>query len=545
MSKKPFYVNYGLGLNTKDNPKKLKDGECSIAQDCNFDEGGSIRSRFWNLTYLEYDYVPKTIFPYNDLFVCLENGDIYDGETLLVSEYGPGPFSCAEYNDVLYFVTRSATQFLQKRYDKTNVQNMGNDGPAAAPTVADAAVAGNPDGTYQYKYTYVDSNGKESSASPVSDEVTVVTNKVNVGIIESSDSKISSINIYRLGGSLTAWYLLAEGEDNDTATYVDNIADSTLVTLFDADNNDAPSNIEFITEHFQRLTGSKTGDYPHGIFWTVEFEPEYWGSGTDFQYLLGGYDPNTGLLSFNRVVVFFKKGSIYVLEGTDPSTWYKRRSNSSVGNISPYCIDVWKLPIFASYDGLYTFNGDLANKFSEKVNPFFNGDHKDHLTTAVGKVFNNKYYFSCDGETLVYDLLYDRFYTYDFEATAFAHDDVNNFLYGGVGNNVVKLEQKANDSLDTVNFQIKSKAYPLHEIEGQNGELYRYIVNINTKKEDVSFKVYIDKVLKQTITLNTSSMQKVEGTFGVIDSGAYAEFEFVYSGTKQIQIDMPVVINNE
>jgi hypothetical protein len=546
METNPLYVNFGLGLNTKDAPKNLKDGECSIAQDCNFDKEGSIRSRFWKETHLSFTSPPTVIFPYNNLFVSLLNGDTYDGSTLiesaLTSDYVRGAFSCVEYNNILYFVSRSDQQDIQKRYDKTNLHNIGNTGPAAAPTVADEGSAGNPDGTYNYKYTYVDSNGKESSASPVSADISVTTNRINVTVVASTDSKVSSINIYRLGGTLSAWYQVVSGEANTDHTYIDDIADSALSTLFDADGNDPPPNLQYITEHFERIVGSRTGTNPNSTWFTREYEPEYWGDGTDNQYLLGGIDENTGILSWGRVIVYFKRGQIYVLEGTDPASWFRRRSNSSKGNIAPYAIDFWKLPIFCAYDGLHTFDGDLESKFSEKVNPFFSGDHKDHLVDAVGAVFDDKYYFSCDGETLVYDLLYDRFYTYNFEMTAISNDKVNHILYAGVGNNVVKLEQDSNDNSESVDFQIKSKAYPLNEIVNVYGQLLRYYMNINTNGEDVTFNIYIDETLVQSDTINTTSMTQVEDT---IDDtyGMYAEFEFTYSGTKQIEIETPITIN--
>ncbi|GAG59158.1 unnamed protein product, partial [marine sediment metagenome] len=161
---------------------------------------------------------------------------------------------------------------------------------------------------------------------------------------------------------------------------------------------------------------------------------------------------------------------------------------------------------------------------------------------AVGRVFDNKYYFSTSDDTLVFDLLYDRFYTLDFGLTALCYDHINNFLFGGHDNDVVKLEQDINQDSESCNFQLKSKAYALSEIEGKLGEIQDYLIQINTEGQDVSFKIYVDETLKQTITLNTDSMERITGSFGTWQ-GMYAEFELTYSGTKRIQLDMPIIIN--
>ena len=97
--------------------------------------------------HLNFDSPPKTIFPYSNLIIHLENGGLYNGATLIGSGYGSRPFSCVEYNNIWHGVNKDN----QLRYDGTNVHAMGNAAPDAAPTVADEGSAGNPNGTYYYK----------------------------------------------------------------------------------------------------------------------------------------------------------------------------------------------------------------------------------------------------------------------------------------------------------------------------------------------------------------------------------------------------------
>lgn len=333
--------------------------------------------------------------------------------------------------------------------------------------------------------------------------------------------------------------------------YTDNIADTSLATLFDAENNDQPPNgLSYITEHYQRLIGGKTTNYPNSILYTKEYYPESWGDNLNQQYLLGGDDECTGLISWGRYVVFTKKHMAYIMEGTDPGSWHKRRADSRRGNIAPFALEFWKLPILVSYDGLFLFDGNLTTKFSQQVDNWFRS-HKHQLTDACGVVMEDKYYLGVDDSTLIFDFLNKRFSTYDFGLTALAYDHINHRLLGGVGNDVVMLNYESpdriywNDDAESVHFKVKSKAYSLSDddMSGKKGKLKDYILQINTLGEDVTFNVYIDGDLKQTITLNTSSMEQVVRTFNDSLDGMYAEFELEYEGTKRIQVDGSIIIN--
>jgi len=104
----------------------------------------------------------------------------------------------------------------------------------AGPTTADSGVAGNPDGTYYYRVTFVTQDGWESDPSVVSDAVTVVTNSINLtNIPVPGSTRIASKKIYRLGGSSAEWRLLTILYDRTTTTYTDDIADGNLGDLQD------------------------------------------------------------------------------------------------------------------------------------------------------------------------------------------------------------------------------------------------------------------------------------------------------------------------
>ena len=50
------------------------------------------------------------------------------------------------------------------------------------------------------------------------------------------------------------------------------------------------------------------------------------------------------------------------MEGTDPQTWFRRKTDAEKGNIAPYAMSFYKLPIITHWDGLYFFDGNFTEK---------------------------------------------------------------------------------------------------------------------------------------------------------------------------------------
>jgi hypothetical protein len=125
-----------------------------------------------------------------------------------------------------------------------------------APTMIPIAVAGNLDGNYYYKVTFVSAYG-ESEASNTSLVVTnaaLGTGQNTVTIPVSLISDTTSRNIYRTVAGGTVYKLLATVSDNTTATYVDNIADGALGTATAPDHSSLPSysNIFKVTDRVNK-----------------------------------------------------------------------------------------------------------------------------------------------------------------------------------------------------------------------------------------------------------------------------------------------------
>lgn len=108
---------------------------------------------------------------------------------------------------------------------------IGNPEPTAAPTAADSGSAGNPDGAYQYRVSFVNAFG-ESNPSPKSVELTVVTNQITLSNVPVADSAaaVTGRRIYRNAAGGDTWYIVGTIGDNTTTTFTDNVDDVVLIT---------------------------------------------------------------------------------------------------------------------------------------------------------------------------------------------------------------------------------------------------------------------------------------------------------------------------
>lgn len=93
--------------------------------------------------------------------------------------------------------------------------------PSSAPTAAIGA-AGALTGIFDYVYTYVDGVGNETMASPISNTVTVASDKIDLTGITVGPAGTVSRKIYRRQDPGTVYTFLHKITDNTTTTYTDN-----------------------------------------------------------------------------------------------------------------------------------------------------------------------------------------------------------------------------------------------------------------------------------------------------------------------------------
>lgn len=81
-------------------------------------------------------------------------------------------------------------------------------------------------------------------------------------------------------------------------------------------------------------------------------------------------DPITGLAILYGNLIVFKRNSIYIIQGTDPTTFVVSKTNSAVGCVSPYSVvAVENLVYFVSDKGLYALNLSNEKQICYKVQP--------------------------------------------------------------------------------------------------------------------------------------------------------------------------------
>lgn len=108
---------------------------------------------------------------------------------------------------------------------------MNQEDKASLPTATVNATAGNLNGDYRYKISFVLANGTETQAKDYSLEVSPANEQVDLSNIDTGTSKVVSRNIYRTianAGFPYPSFLVTNIGDNTTTTYTDNLADAGL-----------------------------------------------------------------------------------------------------------------------------------------------------------------------------------------------------------------------------------------------------------------------------------------------------------------------------
>lgn len=263
-----------------------------------------------------------------------------DGTTSPADAGTPTPFTAGtKYPDFsvaanLCFICNGTEN---KKFDGTTVTPWGIVEPSAAPTTAIGA-AGVPNGTYEARYTYYNTNTfHESSVSPTGTARVLVNQKLNISWVVPTDTQVTHVRLYvRNTATQANFYLagtIAIGTGNPYA--LDWGADTNLIIVGpNTVENDPPPVLTVAEWHQSRMFGvgpnapsllfySKIG-LPEA-FSTFNFEPV----NTDDGQMV------TALHSVNQLLVIFKRGSMWVLIGDDPASWSLRLLDHNIGCTSP------------------------------------------------------------------------------------------------------------------------------------------------------------------------------------------------------------------
>lgn len=255
-------------------------------------------------------------------------------------------------------------------------------------------------GTTQYVYTFYNSaEGVESAPSAVSDELeTLGTNSLSALEI-SSDPQVDKRRIYRVGGNITTFSLVAE-IDNIVTVYLDSIKDTAIIgtVLTSQNNNPAPTTLEHLIEAYAILfaaDGDKLRFTPIGV-------PDSWPA----LNFLQADTIITGIAEVSNGLLVFTEARTFIVYGTSPASFSMQILSGDQGCISSSSIQlVGDSAIWASLEGLCVSNGsrvDLVTR--DKLN-------RINLDPVDSAVHDQVYYIlETSGSILAFDFRFAQIF---------------------------------------------------------------------------------------------------------------------------------------
>lgn len=267
--------------------------------------------------------------------------------------------------------------------------------------ISDAEVLAGVEST-NYVYTYYNSKtGLESAPSP-SASIPELANigYVSVSVKASIDPQVDKIRIYRIGGNLSYYTLIAE-IDNIDGIYLDSRAESLLSTriLETETYQPAPDGLSFLTSAYAMLFGA-LGDK---LYYSNIGDPFFWDSYSfiDFESDITGIGPTP-----NGILVF-TSSKTYIITGNSPETLSKYLLSDSVGCVLHKSIKALASSIvWLSKEGLYVSSGGSVEALSRaKLGDYsFEGP-------ICSSILNDFYILSLSSGALVVDMRFGLTFT--------------------------------------------------------------------------------------------------------------------------------------
>ena len=249
-------------------------------------------------------------------------------------------------------------------------------------------------GTYNYLVTFYNSaDGTESQPSNFSADEKVTNGHVTLGSLPvSTDPQVDQIKLYRIGGNLTAFTLVATLA-NGTTTYLDTLSDTDIPgTLLDSvDNKEAPTGLKYLTETYAIVMGA----IDDKLYYTRTGKPNAW-PGTNF---IDFEAPITGIGVVANGIVVFSKFRAWVVTGTSETTFIKYPLAGDQGCIEHKTIkQLGGAILWLSTDGICTTIGNAVEVISKDALG------KQYLSPVNSVVHDQEYYTQLtDGTILVLD----------------------------------------------------------------------------------------------------------------------------------------------
>ena len=405
-------------------------------------------------------------------------------------------------------------------------------------------------GTYTYAATFVSDAGEESGPSNASNTVVVASQQVALSSIPIGDSRTVARNLYRVGNTLTARYLIGTISDNVSTTFADNSSDIAVLSegvILPGDTpGDSPNTrlgstpVRYPVYHYDRVFWvNQTAGLQNQILWSKPLDGFAYPS-VNFANV-GDSKPISGLVSIFGMLFIIKTDSIWQLTGTDENSFVLSKTLSSVGTDQPFTIfPVASQIIFANSRGLWAFNGYTSTLLTNKLDLWYkqedrtnvslfgvNGFHPiEVVNTSVTANFSGvatptEYYMTyaeagqaANNAILILNLLTGQITKRSKHARSLTVDPLTGYVYSGDNLGFIQYIDDwtaSNDAvMGPVNMDLQTKYFDLNS-RGSNLSIWALEFFINTGGNSVTPSVYYDKgASSETLgAFSTTGLQRV------------------------------------
>lgn len=216
-------------------------------------------------------------------------------------------------------------------------------------------------GVIQYVTTFYNSlTGAESAPSPLSDEedfgVNGSLNTLLTDIPTTTDPQVTDIRLYRIGGNLTNFSLVATIPLNAISWYDFNKIDGRVLTTSGYGVPDKA--MKYITESNSMLFGAVGTK----LYFTLIDKPYAWPA----LYFINFGHEITGIVSTSQGLLVMTRRKTYVVSGTSPSTLSKDLLSGSQGCVNHKSIQQFGASaIWVSEDGICVMSGGVIQVMSK------------------------------------------------------------------------------------------------------------------------------------------------------------------------------------
>lgn len=531
--KKSFRIDkFDGGLNTKNNATNIPQNQSPSAQNVVFDDYGSVGTRNG---FSQVNTAPIGTATGDGLvsyvnqsgtakLVAACNGSLWylSGTTFITIPSSQSLFTAGvnmemrTFRDKL-FVSNGGKQ--PYKWNGTEFTRMGVSAPTATMTVATGA-AGSLSGTYNYVMWGVNSALAEGDYGVTAGPITVASTRVNVGGIITAPAS-HGINTWKIGrntAGVQGVYYLVTSITNGTTSFVDNAADSALVTLAPTDKG-YPRYFKYMVSAKGRLFGAGESGNPSYLWFSNLNQPEEFPSTNFIQVGNGDGMVISGLSIQDDMVVIAKsdtKGQtatwlLSISDSTGVSSvnnWYLKKMSAPYGAESHRSMVGFSNVLgFLNRQGFFAIGGNnLALSLSETDKSRFSVDSHSFdiepdvfafktslLPNAAAIIYKNKMWLSVPGASNSTGL--DKIYQYDFVRASSERRDVGawapftghaiaqfavheDMLYGisSTANGLVYLlDSTHNDNGSAINSYFITAALGGDDKEVEQDKVFRFV----------------------------------------------------------------------